>query len=329
MNGGAPAASAIVADRVRRWLLFTLEKMGAASEADAVADFTLMLLARQGNLKEMPDVAQLANGPASVAVGSVLGRDAVKRFRQLVTRQSSPGLEDLAEPPDSAVHVVASNYRGLLLEALQAIAAPEVADAMVQAALREGRLAEVPAEIEDFARFVKYAVFDEVMSRFGPDEAGAVMEQMQPIIEVARLDSGVHRRSQPSKPALDESAGPLVLLVGSGMRMTGFNQWLEEAGCAVTRVESAPGALAQCGRELPHVIVCEIGLAGVGGVHLALVLRRLYGDDTPPVLMVGASPNQGDDDFCFALPADIRRQGLVDAVDQALALYEDVSRGDD
>ena len=55
-------------------------------------------------------------------------------------------------------------------------------------------------------------------------------------------------------------------------------------------VANGPEILQYCNRSRPRLIVCESGELGIGDTHLGVLLHRVHGKRSAPLLIVGPPP---------------------------------------
>ncbi|HBQ14149.1 MAG: sigma-54 dependent transcriptional regulator [Sandaracinaceae bacterium] len=89
-----------------------------------------------------------------------------------------------------------------------------------------------------------------------------------------------------------------------------MEQYLSRGGHQVSHVPSAEDAVEALGREMVDVVVTDLHLPGMSGLDL---LRRLAGEDAPPVIVV-----TGDTDVTTAV--DAMRAGAADYVNKPLTM---------
>ena len=101
---------------------------------------------------------------------------------------------------------------------------------------------------------------------------------------------------------------------------------LECAGMRVSRAFDAPSAEAILEREVPHLILMDIGLPGMNGLSLTRKLKADPRFDSMIIVALTAYAMKGDDQKAYAAGCDayitkpVNTRTLADEIEQLIAL---------
>lgn len=211
-------------------------------------------------------------------------------------------------------------FQGLVLEALAIVMSTERAAVVVTMALSRVDLVEVPRDLDGFAGFIEDGLLPTVEERVGDGAVEAVAQRLRPLVararasdirrrEAANLESGL--RVRPSRR--------YAVLVGDSPRLAVAYRTLQARGDDVVLVSDGQGALIACRTSTPATLVVEYDMPGLGGMQLANLVRRMYRDAAPVVIVVGTSKGRRVDGGALQLlDAMATDADIVDALDAVM-----------
>jgi len=175
-----------------------------------------------------------------------------------------------------------------LVEALEPLCTADKRDRILAlAALAQGD--ELPVDVFAFSDYVRGPLARAIAEVLGGAAAQTVVGFLAPILVTA--SSGASRQPRRSQPK--QRSAPLVLVVDSddGTRAQ-IEATLQHEGMATVPCVDAMTAIAQCGNELPDVVVTALDMPGVNGAQLAAMLHRSYRNSAPPIVVVTNDPGR-------------------------------------
>jgi CheY-like chemotaxis protein len=198
--------------------------------------------------------------------------------------------------------------RRIVLQSLVEVAPPDQAEAILKAALAKAQLSDVPSQLAHLSGFIFGALHDAIEAVVGAETARRVVDQLQAVV-----DASVAEGDEEASPAA--AISQLVLVVDPDV--TTRSQvvlFLKKNGHAAVSAPDDNVALAMCVRYRPKVVVA--GQDASRGQQLAALLRVAFGDDAPPMVLLGSGePSAGVE---AVVPKPITEAALMAALAKLL-----------
>ena len=214
-----------------------------------------------------------------------------------ITPPLESGARPVRHPPPPAPPVsMRSPFVHLLDEAVRVVANEDVAEHLIETALAMSSLTRVPSDADAFARFAIDSLYDVIMATLGEDSADMVIAGLRPIIDQAKLSSGIRKSSlvDPDEPPfVPETLPPAiddqkiaVLVDDDRAVLRSLQRGLEHLGYRVIVATDGHAALGLCARHQPDVVVVDLHMPAVGGRQLIALMARTFGANAAPVVVL-------------------------------------------
>jgi len=177
----------------------------------------------------------------------------------------------------------------LLCETLDKLVQPALRDKLIAEALQIAGAEGVPDDVQQLAALVGGPLFGVVAARLGDQAALCVIEDLAPIIRKATPKAGVKPisdvRRRKDRPASNDGTKWVVLADDDASLREVMATALRRAGHQVIAAPDGHIALAACRRHTPDLVISDVDMPTMSGVHLAWLLALSYGAESPPVIL--------------------------------------------
>lgn len=179
--------------------------------------------------------------------------------------------------------------RRIVQQALVEVVPQAEADAILKRALAEADLPDVPSQLTQLSIFLFGALHAAIEKSVGAETARRVVDQLQAVVDASITETeegpdAVATAASPSKSLVlvvdpDVSTRSQVVLI------------LKKNGHAAVSAPDDNVALAMCVRYRPGVVVA--GYDVQKGQQLAALLRVAFGEEAPPMVLLGVGEASG------------------------------------